>query len=191
MTRPSADEASSAPAGQRASPGRRLGCWGLGAVTCGSLFLIFAVFLGTVLWVLRPYLSDIWASGQLSARCVQNLQAIHGALDRYRTSRGAYPARLTDLRPEYLSRDQVLRCPADPRGDAPTSYRYTPPASREPSPAIPLVTCDHHQLQIRGHRMVNLLELMPDGTIRQKTTLLDGGAPAAVPRVSGPRGSGG
>jgi hypothetical protein len=192
MTRPPTGEDAPAPAGRASPPRRRLGCWGLGAITCGSLFLIFAVFLGTVLWILRPYLADIWTSGQLSARCVQNLQAIHGALDRYRTARGAYPARLTDLLPEYLSRAQVLHCPADSRPSVVTSYRYTPPATTSPGePATPIVTCDHHELVIKGHRAVNAIEMMPDGSIRQKTTVYDGETPAPAGGTSAPRGGGG
>jgi hypothetical protein len=156
-------------------PRRRLGCWGLGAITCGSLFLIFAVFLVTVLGLLRPYLADIWESGQLSARCAQNLQAIYGALDRYRAARGVHPARLTDLRPVYLSRAQIFRCPADGSPSGPTSYEYTPPAPARraaATAAAPLLTCNHHSLEIAGHKAVNRLELMPDGTIRQETFIL-------------------
>jgi hypothetical protein len=176
MTHPPG-EGTPAPAAPPSSPRRRLGCWGLGAITCGSLFLIFAVFLVTVLWLLRPYLSDIWESGQLSARCAQNLQSIHAALDRYRAARGAYPSRLTDLRPAYLSRPQTLRCPADRNPSGATSYGYTPPTSSgrgaaAAAPATPIVTCDHHSLEIMGQKAVNRLELMPDGKIRQETFIL-------------------
>lgn len=189
MTAPPEGDAPTVPP---APPRRRPGCWGLGAITCGSLLLIFAVFLGTVLWLLRPYLADIWESGQLSARCYQNLYAIHGALDRHRASRGAYPAELTRLRPHYLSRAEVLRCPADTTL-GPTSYTYTPPppASRDtpPPPVTPIVTCGHHQLVLKGQRAVNVLELMPDGTIRQKTRLYtDTGRPIPPDAVGTGRG---
>jgi hypothetical protein len=164
----------------------------VGAITCGSLFLIFAVFLGTVLWLLRPHLSDIWASGQLSAACVRNLHAIHGALDRYRTARGVSPARLTDLLPTYLSRRGTLRCPADRVAAGPTSYRYAPPipGKRGASVTAPVVTCDHHQLVIMGQRAVNVLQLMPDGKIKQETFILPETKPARGP-VRGAGSTGG
>lgn len=192
MTQPPPNEAAPAADGPSRSPRRRLGCWGAGAITCGSLFLIFAVFLGTVFWLVRPYLSQIWATSRQSLRCAQNLTAIHGALDRYRHGSGAYPKRLIDLRPRYLSRVEIFRCPAD-RGAGPISYRYTPPAPAPVnSPPTPIVTCNHHVLVVKGQTAVSTLELMPDGKIRQKTVILQGvGNDPAERQGAGSEGSGG
>lgn len=165
---------------------RRPGCWGLGAISCGSLFLIFAVFFGVVFWVLRPYWPQIVQNTRQTALCAENLRAIHSALGRYRAVGGEYPARLEALHPEYLSRRQVFRCPADTSaGDAP-SYGYHPPSSPASSTRRtasqkaqePILTCDHHTLKVKGRTMINSLRLYPDGRLRQETRVLPE-APAA------------
>jgi hypothetical protein len=167
-------------AGDDLRPGRPtrrpLGCWGIGAITCGSLFLIFAVFCAVVVWLARPHMGQWMGTFQEMAQCTQQLQAISGALGRYRTAHGGkYPPTLAALYPVYISRRSRLHCPADPSPPEKVSYQYTPPpaapADDAGSDAV-VVTCNHHQITLAGHTSIYLLQLLRNGQVRQRTTVL-------------------
>jgi hypothetical protein len=178
---PDAPGGATAPARPAVPVGRRpLGCWGIGAITCGSLFLVFAVFCVVVVWLARPHLGQWMGTFQEMAQCTQQLQAIGGALDRYRTAHASYPPTLTALYPQYISQRSRFHCPADPTPSSQVSYQYhRPPASGADdagSEAV-LVTCDHHRISLAGRSSIYVLELLRSGQVRQRTTILppDGG----------------
>jgi hypothetical protein len=180
------DPTPEAPGGLAASPppaapaGRRpLGCWGIGAITCGSLFLLFAVFCVAAVWLVRPHLGQWMGTFQEMAQCTQQLQSIHGALGRYRTAHGGhYPASLAALYPQFITRRAILHCPADPSSPDVVSYQYTPPPpsrSEDAGSDTVVVTCNHHQVSLAGRTSIYLLELRADGQVRQQTKILPPG----------------
>jgi hypothetical protein len=152
---------------------RRLGCWGIGFITCGSLFLIFAVFIGVALWLARPYAGRLFRTSQEVALCMQQLQAIHGGIERYRRTRGVLPPSLLALHPRFISRRQIFHCPADDGPANRVSYTYRAPAgtasASDSGGAEPLVVCTHHRVDLGGQKAAYLLQLKRDGTIEQVT----------------------
>jgi hypothetical protein len=177
------DPTPDAPGGVAPSPppaapaGRRpLGCWAIGAVTCGSLFLIFAVFSVVVGWLVWPHMGQFGNTIREMGECTQQLQAIGSALGRYRTAHGGrYPASLAALYPQFISRRDRLHCPADPSSPDQVSYQYTPPPasqSEDPAPDTVVVTCNRHRITLAGHTSIYLLQLRADGQVRQQTKLL-------------------
>jgi hypothetical protein len=152
-------------------PARRLGCWAIGLITCGSLFLIFAVFLGVLAWVGRPYLRQAVRTGVEMGQCKEQLLSLHGALQRYQTRRDEYPKSLDQLHPTFITRRGVFHCPADDDPDG-VSYEYSPPASSAAPPdESPLVTCRHHQIDVAGRKATYLLRLQRDGKVIQETEI--------------------
>jgi hypothetical protein len=165
------------PAPPTATPARRLGCWGIGLITCGSLFLIFAVFFGVVAWFGRPYFRQVMRTGVEMGKCQQQLLAIHGALKRYETRHGEYPQRLAALSPTFIRQRSLLHCPADPSPGDTISYEYSRPESDDARGAVDgeatLLTCQHHQIQVAGRRALYVLRLRRDGTVTRETAVAD------------------
>ena len=115
--------------------------------------------------------------------CMENMLAISGALDRYASRNDKYPAKLSDLHPDFLEQKQFLHCPADLSSVGKVSYDYTAPAMNAP-PSTVLLTCKRHV--IFQNRLIMILR--KDGKIIQDNAGQIRKAPAPVTKDKLPRG---
>ncbi len=74
------------------------------------------------------------------AECQLHLRYLGQAIDSYERDYHRLPANLDDLRPQYLERETVLRCPLEQAGRG-VVYEYHPEAA---GPDDDLVTCRNH-----------------------------------------------
>ncbi len=97
------------------------------------------MLIGSLVWMLRmPTVKTMW-------KCRDNIIAIGAALERYNTVNGKYPAKLSDLKKEYLTDPSVLRCPLDKSEKDATSYTYNRPGPGSPDDFI-VLECHRHKI---------------------------------------------
>lgn len=127
-------------------PARRgMSCWTVGLLSClGAIAIVVAgLAILTIYAVRRPEFKQVMSASMQVAKCQQNLQEIHAAIERYRQRHnGDYPNSLGELVPRYLPEAGRLKCPADATSQA-VSYRYFRPKKDSPETS-PLLQCDHH-----------------------------------------------
>ena len=141
-------------------PRRPLGCYRLGVITCAVVAIgaMLTIVLGMLYIFRHPAAKTMFGNAQLLATCQQQMTMIGQALQRYEIRYDQYPDRLSDLYPSFLSKKDLLKCPADKRDiqvAATDSYTYVKPAPGAPGDT-PIVMCNRHLL-ITGSPPVSLV----------------------------------
>jgi len=108
---------------------------GAGLALWGFLFL----------WNENPAIRSAYSQVQLLAKCQIQLKEIGGALRRYESRHGKFPASLEELYPNFLENRAMLHCPADKRDASVVSYGYTPPGPDAPG-STKVAACRLHVL---------------------------------------------
>jgi type II secretory pathway pseudopilin PulG len=145
------------------------------AAGIGCLALIIVAFLSG-LWIARlvtknPVMHKVWSESQRIAQCQLQLQEIGGALDRYNSRNGKYPASLDELYPVFLEKKETLHCPSAPGPKDTPSYEYTPPDANTPADAA-VAVCNLHVI-IEGQPPLTIT-LLKNGTVVRKTPKIHG-----------------
>jgi hypothetical protein len=73
------------------------------------------------------------------------MQETTSALRRYAERNGMYPAKLSDLYPDFLETRDILHCPADHSSPDSVSYKYTRPKMSDP-PDKAVLSCARHTI---------------------------------------------
>ncbi len=123
------------------------GCWKSLGITC----LVAAVIgVGLLIWGVlaiskNPIFKKAMSEAQLLSKCQIQLREIGGALRRYESRHGKFPASLEELHPNFLEDRAMLHCPADKRDVTILSYEYTPAGPDAPG-STTVATCRLHVL---------------------------------------------
>lgn len=135
-----------------------------------SCLVITVTFIGLAFWIYSalsksPIFKNVYKDANKMVVCLQQLDQLGGALDRYSQKNGKYPQKLDELYPTFLETKTVLHCPADPGPADTVSYEYKVPDKKALGTTV-VVVCNRHT-------MINSpvsLRLQKDGTIKQYTS---------------------
>lgn len=123
------------------------GCWKSLGITC---LVVAVVGIALLIWGFfsiskNPVFKRAMSEAQLLAKCQIQLKEIGGALRRYESRHGKFPASLEELYPNFLENRAMLHCPADKRDASVVSYGYTPPGPDAPG-STKVAACRFHVL---------------------------------------------
>jgi len=131
--------------------------WRPALISC-SVFTVFILLILTLVlasFYRSPYYREL-------AQCRIQIQAVGDALGRYAIKNDAYPEKLTDLVPDYISKER-LHCPNDNSSPDTVSFEYTRLSLDAPDKAI-LLRCHHHKIKKSKFPGV-VLHYSKDGTV--------------------------
>lgn len=166
-------------------------CLIAGLIGCGVLVILVVISF----YIIGKKFGGFIQNSVSSQRdCAQSLVGIRTALRDYQTKHnGKYPAKLSDLVPDYLSDRSALTCNGDPA----TETTYTPPKQDAPEEtAVVSFTGPESTMMEVGQSQLSqrvVVRLLKDGRIvsdqmqRTRTQLL---APEAGGVMGGRRGGG-
>lgn len=145
---------------------RSRSCWAIGGITCLTLLIITIalIYFLYVKFSKTPVFKNAYSNATQMSECIPHLGEISGALDRYKQKKGAYPAGLNDLYPDFLEDKSNLHCPSDASPTDTVSYTYERPDSKTQSEDR-VVICSRHSLMNVGV----LLVIQKNGKIAQYT----------------------
>lgn len=131
--------------------------WRFGFVSCAVVFVFVMLMLAFGVFYVsqRPYFRDIFT-------CAQRMQVVGDALQRYEIKHDAYPDKLTDLVPDFISADK-LQCPADKSSKSDVSFEYFKRATDAPGSAV-LLQCRHHMSR-NGNSLSTVLCYLKEGRV--------------------------
>lgn len=109
--------------------------WKWAAITCGGLGCLVVVGLIALFVIVlnSPQTRQFLTAIGNADRVARDMGIVGKAIDQYAKDKKRYPAKLTDLIPNYLPDTQSLRSSVDPNGPP---FLYTPPPKNAPSDTV-------------------------------------------------------